>query len=651
MRARVRSPGLTFSCWTAIAFALTLAACNHEQTALVTTSPSAASPSAVSPAARPPAAARAVAAAARPAAAVEQPPKAAPAAPPTPAPAAKADPPKAVEAPRAVSIVPDSQPVKAERHMIVAAHPLAAEAGREMLRAGGAAVDAAIAAQMVLTLVEPQSSGIGGGGFLLHFNAKTGDIAAYDGRETAPAGAHPYMFLDGRGNEKAFLDAALGGQSVGVPGLLGMLEMAHREHGRLPWKDLFEPAIRLAEKGFPVSPRLGAAIAGNEQLTAFPETAAYFLADDGKPKAAGTTLVNRPLAETLRLVAAGGAQAFYRGAIAEAVAKTVREAKRNPAGMQAGDLAGYRAKRREPLCAPYRDYLVCGMGPPSSGGIATLQILGVLQTFDLSALKPGSAEAAHLVAEASRLAFADRNAYVADADFVPVPVAALLSPEYLAGRAAAIARDRALPRVQPGDVAVKTGFAPSDDGPAAAASTSHLSVIDADGNAVAMTASVEAEFGSRLMVRGFILNNQLTDFAFTPNRNGAPVANRAAPGKRPRSSMSPTLVFDNRGRVVLAIGSPGGSQIIGYVVQALVAVLDWKLNVQQAVELPHVLSRGGPVLIESGTALERLKPALEKLGHAVEARKMTSGLNGIRVADGALTGGADPRREGVALGD
>lgn len=613
-----------------LSLVLALGACQHEQGSLQTTSP-VASPAPPVGDSRPAAQTRAAS--------------------PAPSVVAMAAPVPAVDAPAFVPVVSERQPVRADRHMIVAGHPLAAEAGREILRAGGAALDAAIAAQMVLTLVEPQSSGIGGGGFLLHFNARTGDIGAYDGRETAPASAHPYMFLDGRGGEKAFIDAAVGGQSVGVPGLLRMLELAHKEHGRLPWKALFEAAIGLAEKGFPISPRLHAAVAGDEQLKTFPQTAAHFLTPDGKPKAAGTTLANPPLARVLRAVADGGADAFYRGAIAQDIAKTVREATRNPAGMKASDLAAYRAKKREPVCLPYRDYLACGMGPPSSGGIATLQILGLLQRFDLSALKPGSAEAAHLIAEASRLAFADRNAYVADPDFVPAPVAALLAPDYLATRSKTIARDRVLPKAEPGELSVKTGFAPSPEANIAGVSTSHISVIDADGNAAALTSSVEAEFGSRLMVRGFILNNQLTDFEFTPNRNGAPVANRAGPGKRPRSSMSPTLVFDDRGRVVMALGSPGGAHIIGYVAETLVAVLDWKLNVRQAVELPHAVSRGGPLLLESGTPLERLKPALEKLGHKVETRRLSSGLNAVLVVDGKLTGGADPRREGVALGD
>ncbi|MFQ5764786.1 MAG: gamma-glutamyltransferase, partial [Rhodospirillales bacterium] len=463
-------------------------------------------------------------------------------------------------------------PVAAKRHMIVAGHRLAAEAGRDILRAGGSAVDAAIAAEMVLTLVEPQSSGIGGGGFLLHYAAVTGALDAYDGRETAPKSANAYMFLDGTGKPRPRREAGIGGLGVGVPGLLRMLEMAHKDHGRLPWRRLFEPAIELASKGFPVSERLARQIKKARGLAESPVAGTYFFDNDGTPKAAGTVLVNRDLADTLRRVAEAGAGVFYTGEIAEAVVKAVGHPPRNPGGMTVGDLEAYQAKKRQPVCLPYRMWLVCGVGPPSSGGITTLQILGILQSFDLAALGPDSPTAVHLIGEAGRLAFADRNVYIADPDFVPVPQAGLLDPAYLKLRAAEIDPEKALGKRQPGMPGVGARRrAPGGDG--SGDSTAHMSVVDGDGNVVSLTASNAWTFGSRLMARGFILNNQLTDFSFRPNKGGAPVVNRAMPGKRPRSSMAPVLVLDGQARPVMAIGSPGGTRIIGYVTKALVAAL------------------------------------------------------------------------------
>ncbi len=543
------------------------------------------------------------------------------------------------------------EPVRAKRHMIAAANPLAARAGRDILRAGGSAVDAAIAAQMVLNLVEPQSSGIGGGGFLMHFSADSGDIAAYDGRETAPAAANSYMFLDGRGKPRAFFDAAVGGLSVGVPGLLRMLELAHREHGRLPWGRLFEPAIGLAEKGFPVSRRLRAMIARDRHLKTFAAATATFYDADGKPPSVGTRLVNKALAGTLRAVAEGGADAFYEGPIARDIAWTVNNARRNPAKMTVADIAAYEAKKRQPVCLPYRRWLVCGMAPPSSGGITTLQILGILETFDLASMAPASLQAVHLIAEASRVAFADRNTYIADSDFIPVPTAGLLDPAYLSLRARAISPSASMGKAEPGMPGVGAGRPPAPGGAQAGASTTHLSVIDADGNTAALTSSIESAFGARLMVRGFLLNNQLTDFAFRPHLDAVPVANRAEPGKRPRSSMAPTLVFDAAGRMVMALGSPGGSRIIGYVAKTIVAALDWNLNIQEAIDLPHFVNRNGRTELEAQTALADLQKPLEALGHTVRLRPMTSGLHAIMVTAEGLAGGADRRREGVALGD
>lgn len=571
----------------------------------------------------------------------------------------RAQPEAAAEVGKPSAVKPTALAATTQKHMIAAANPLAAKAGLEILRAGGSAVDAAIAAQMVLNLVEPQSSGIGGGGFMLHFAAKGGAIEAYDGRETAPATAHARMFLAKDGKPRKFYDAVVGGLAVGVPGLVAMLETAHREHGRLPWAQLFQPAIELAEKGFAISPRLHGLIARDKHLKTFAPAADYFYDAQGEARPVGSILVNRPLARTFRILARQGALGFYRGPIARDVAEAVRSARVNPGGMTEGDLKGYVAKKRAPVCLPYRQYLVCGMGPPSSGGITTLQILGILQAFNLGALKPDmkpdgqpitSPVAVHLIAEASRLAFADRNTYLADEDFVPPPPG-MLDPEYLALRASRISVGATMGKTSPGVPGSGSYLRPpvgdGDKGP----STSHLSIVDGDGNAVSMTTSIENAFGSRMMVRGFLLNNQLTDFSFRPEKNGAPVANRAEPGKRPRSSMAPTLVFDGSGRLTMAVGSPGGSSIIGYVAKTLIAVLDWNMGMSQAVALPHFVNRNGPTDLEKRTAATELQPALKALGHKVRVRPMTSGLHGILVREGTLEGGADPRREGVAIGD
>jgi gamma-glutamyltranspeptidase/glutathione hydrolase len=533
--------------------------------------------------------------------------------------------------------------------MIAAANPHAARAGQDILAAGGSAIDAAIAAQMVLGLVEPQSSGIGGGGFLLHYNAVTRAIESFDGRETAPAAATGDLFRKADGALMSWPEAATGGLSVGVPGLLRMLELAHRKHGRLPWARLFEPAIKLAEAGFTVSPRLAESIAGNGDLADFPAARAYFFAD-GAPLSAGVLLRNPEYAATLRTVAAGGADAFYHGEIAADIAAAVGAAARNPGALTAADLADYEARQRPPVCAAYRQYAVCGMGPPSSGGLTVLQILGLIERFDIAGPGANSLAATHLIAEASRLAFADRDLFMADSDFVPVPVAGLLDRAYLAERAALIHLDKSMGKAPagapPGSNRRAYAMQARDHG----ASTSHLSVVDAAGNAVSFTTSIERAFGSRLMVRGFLLNNQLTDFSFAAERNGEPVANRVEAGKRPRSSMAPTLVFGPDDELLLAIGSPGGSRIIGYVALALVGALDWQLDPQAAVALGHLINRNGTTELEAGSALEALAPELEALGHEVKIRPLNSGLHAIRVTADGLAGGADPRREGVALG-
>jgi len=534
--------------------------------------------------------------------------------------------------------------------MVVAAHPLASRAGYDAIRRGGSAIDAAIAAQLVLNLVEPQSSGIGGGGFLLHYAARGAKLEAYDGREAAPAAARPDRFLAPTGGPLDWPEAVASGKSVGVPGLLRLLELAHRRHGRRPWAELFEPAIRLAEQGFPVSPRLHALVAADRFLRLDENARRYFYLPGGTAKPIGTLLKNPEFAAVLKRVASGGADAFYRGEIARDVAAAVRKHKRAPGDLDEADLSVYGAKEREPLCGAYRRWKVCGMPPPSSGGFAVLQILKILERFDLRALKADSVEAVHLFSEAGRLAYADRNLYIADPDFVVAPLAALLDSRYLDSRAKLIDPRRSMGRAQAGDpagVAMSYGLAEPLELPA----TTHISVVDADGNAAAMTTSIEAAFGNRQMVRGFLLNNQLTDFSWVPEEGGRPVANRVEGRKRPRSSMAPTMVFDEKGRLHMVIGSPGGHSIINYVAQTLVGVLGWNMDIQKAIDSPRAGSRNGPTDLEQGTRLERLAPALERMGHAVRIRPETSGLHGIVRTPEGWSGGADPRREGVAVGD
>ncbi|MDX1711777.1 MAG: gamma-glutamyltransferase [Rhodovibrionaceae bacterium] len=538
-------------------------------------------------------------------------------------------------------------PARAQRHMVAAANPHAARAGREILRAGGSAIDAAVAMQMVLNLVEPQSSGIGGGGFLLHFDAAKGATVAYDGRETAPAAARPGMFLKADGTPMDFFDAVVGGLAVGTPGVVAMLAAAHEDHGRLAWKRLFQPAIALAENGFAISPRLHALVSADRYLTRYEPARSYFYTESGAAKPVGTVLRNPDLADTLRRIAEGGPAAFYEGDIARDIVAAVREVPDNPGRLSLADLKSYEAKRRAPVCGHYRVYRVCGMPPPTSGGVTVLQILGILSNFEMAKLEPVSADSAHLLAEAGRLAFADRNRFLADPDYVEMPVARLTSPDYLGDRSRQIRMDRSMGGAEPGLSFDHLDMPEQPDPP----STTHLVAVDGDGNVVSFTSSVENAFGSRVMVRGFLLNNQLTDFSFRPEIDGRPVANRAAPGKRPRSSMSPMIVFDESDAFELAVGSPGGSRIIGYVAQALVAMLDWGLDPQAAAAMPHALSRNGPTELEAGTGFEELAPALKERGHDLRIDSMVSGVHAIRrVADGYL-GGADPRREGVALGD
>jgi len=545
-----------------------------------------------------------------------------------------------------------AEPAPPSTAMVAAADPRAVAAGLAILKAGGDAMDAAVAVQMVLGVVEPQSSGLGGGAVLLYYDAASGRVTSWDGRETAPGAARPDLFLDQDGNPLPFRVAVAGGRSVGVPGTARMLEAAHRAHGKLPWADLTAPAIRLAEEGFSVSPRLAGDIATNaDKLRRQPAARAYFLAPDNTPLAAGTTLRNLPLAETLRALAAGGADALNRGAIAAEIAATVR-ADPNPGGMTSDDLAAYAPKQRPPVCGPYRGHTVCGMGPPSSGGVAVLQILGVLAHFDLPHMAPDGADAAQAIVEAERLAYADRARYLADSDFVSVPVAGLIAPDYLTIRAQAIDIDHAMGQPRAGNPLWPVALPALAPQPAQAErGTSNVAIVDAAGNAVALTTTVETEFGSGLMVRGFVLNNELTDFSFRPEIDGRLVANRVQPGKRPRSAMAPTLVFDHRGKLELVVGSAGGARIIGYVTQALVEMLDWGRTPTEALVAPHVLSVGEAAELEANTPAVQLAPALTARGQRVTIRPLLSGSAAIAVTPSGLAGAADPRREGAALGE
>ena len=563
----------------------------------------------------------------------------------------------------------DLQARHASRHMAAAANPLAAEAGREMLRRGGSAIDAAIAMQAVLTLVEPQSSGIGGGALIMLWDGK--NVRTYDGRETAPAGVTERLFLQADGTPMPFTRAQIGGRSVGTPGVLRALELAHKKHGRLPWAQLFEPAIKLAEQGFAISPRLHQLIASDSSLRSSPDMVAYFLNADGSPKAIGTRLKNPALAAVLQRIANEGPDALYRGVVAQEIVRKV-QGHANPGSLSLNDLKGYTAKERAPLCTDYQRWQVCGMPPPSSGGIAVAQILGTLQALEardkhyaLAPLKPlktnapagiePDPQAVHLISEAERLAYADRAQYVADTDFVPVPVKGLVDPRYLASRAALIG-ERSMGTAEPGTPpGIQVAYAP--DRSPLRISTSQVVAVDDEGGAVSMTTTIESAFGSHLMVQGFLLNNEMTDFSFIPEENGQKVANRVEPGKRPRSSMAPTLIFDRQsGEFLATIGSPGGSQIIEYVAKSTIGLLDWNLDAQQAINLPNFGSRNGPTELERGQFSPALIQALKAKGHEVNEIDMTSGTQAIvraRDAQGnvSLTGGADPRREGEALGD
>lgn len=538
---------------------------------------------------------------------------------------------------------------KASRFMVVAANPYASQVGYDVLKTGGNAIDAMVAIQVMLGLVEPQSSGLGGGAFALYYDAKAQRLHTFDGRETAPLKATPELFLDDQGEPLGFYDAVVGGKSVGTPGTPKLLGELHRQFGSKAISGLLEPAILLAKKGFVVSPRLAGAIAEEgDRLKTDEDAARYFFNEDGSALISGQTLKNEAYANTLKLLADKGFDAFYEGEIAQSIVKKVSSSV-NAGGLTEQDFSNYRIIEREPVCFSYRNADICGMGPPSSGALTLGQIFGIVEHIDLPTLGVDSVQAWHWIGEASRLAFADRGLYMADSDYVDLPEG-LLDKNYLAERAALIKPDRALTEVNAGSPPSLPQVSYALDESIELPSTSHFVIVDSEGNVVSMTTTIENGFGSRLMTEGFLLNNELTDFSFRPEKDGKPIANRIEPGKRPRSSMAPTLVFKG-GEPYLALGSPGGSRIIGYVAKTLIAHLDWGVDIQQAINIPHAVKRFGTYDLAEDSLLDGLADELSAMGHQVKRRDLNSGLHAIRITEQGLEGAADPRREGQALGD
>lgn len=538
--------------------------------------------------------------------------------------------------------------VQGDKYMVAAANPYASKAGQQILAQGGSAVDAAIATQLVLTLVEPQSSGIGGGTFIMYYNKANNKLTSFDGRETAPANADETLFLDKHGKAVKWIEAVVGGRSVGVPGILHAFASAHKQYGTLPWEALFKPAIELAEQGFVVSPRLHGLLARqlNPGVLSMPIINEYFY-PNGKLIEVGSVKKNQPLADLYKDIAKQGIDAFYKGENAKQMVNAVQHSKIAPGKLSVQDLADYKSKERDAVCIQYRAYNVCSMAPPSSGGVAVLQMLGLLEHKDMSALKPNGEKAIHYFSQASRIAFADRDMYMGDPDFTQVPTQELLNKDYMASRAKLITETDQ--KAVAGNPVGYLSYAMDDS--YELPSTSHVSIVDSKGNAVSMTSSIEMAFGSTVMVNGFILNNQLTDFSLSPRKNGKLVANRVEAGKRPRSSMSPVMVFNKDGSLRLIVGSPGGSRIIDYVAQVVVGVIDWNLSAQDAINLPRTTNRNDYTSLEKGTAIEAIAPALTKRGHNVRIIDLNSGLHAVEVKNNTLYGGADPRREGVALSD
>ena len=550
--------------------------------------------------------------------------------------------------PEAATGYVEKQAFEAKDYMVVAANPYASWAGKNILDKGGSAIDAAVAVQSMLSLVEPQSSGIGGGAFILYWDNKNKVLHTFDGRETAPKAVNSHWFIQGN-KPMRWIDAVVGGKSVGVPGAVKALEMAQKEFGKLPWNTLFDDTIKTAEDGFKVSPRLAKLVALDYHpgLKTFPASSTYFF-PAGLPLKEGTVKKNKKLAKTLKGIAEKGSDYLLKGEVAEKIVKAVNSAEINPGQMTLEDLASYEPVKREPVCGLYHEKRICGMAPPSSGGVNVYQILKMLEGFDLSQYAPDSVEFANLYTQASALSYADREKFIADSDFTNLPFAAMINTAYLERRAESISVDKEWRRKRAGNPYADANVAlgTSMELP----NTSHVSIVDKEGNAVSMTTSIEFMFGSGIMVEGFLLNNQLTDFSFSPTKNRFPVPNRAEPGKRPRSAMSPTMVFDKEGNLEVVVGSPGGSRIVSYVAQTLIGVLDFGLDIQQAINLPKITNRNDYTALEKGTPIAELEAPLKALGHNVKVVDLNSGLHGIQFKSGKLIGGADPRREGIAVG-
>ena len=550
--------------------------------------------------------------------------------------------------PEAATGYVEKQAFEAKDYMVVAANPYASWAGKNILEKGGSAIDAAVAVQSMLSLVEPQSSGIGGGAFILYWDNKNKVLHTFDGRETAPKAVNSHWFIEGN-KPMRWIDAVVGGKSVGVPGAVKALEMAQKEFGKLPWNTLFDDTIKTAEDGFKVSPRLAKLVALDYHpgLKTFPASSTYFF-PAGLPLKEGTVKKNKKLAKTLKGIAEKGSDYLLKGEVAEKIVKAVNSAEINPGQMTLEDLASYEPVKREPVCGLYHEKRICGMAPPSSGGVNVYQILKMLEGFDLSQYAPDSVEFANLYTQASALSYADREKFIADSDFTNLPFAAMINTAYLERRAESISVDKEWRRKRAGNPYADANVAlgTSMELP----NTSHVSIVDKEGNAVSMTTSIEFMFGSGIMVEGFLLNNQLTDFSFSPTKNRFPVPNRVEPGKRPRSAMSPTMVFDKEGNLKVVVGSPGGSRIVSYVAQTLIGVLDFGLDIQQAINLPKITNRNDYTALEKGTPIAELEAPLKALGHNVKVVDLNSGLHGIQFKSGKLIGGADPRREGIAVG-
>ena len=537
--------------------------------------------------------------------------------------------------------------VVASNWMVVTANPYASDAGANILSRGGTAADAMVAVQTVLGLVEPQSSGMGGGGFLVWYDATSGELTTLDGRETAPFAATERLFQDDTGEPIKFWDAVIGGRSVGVPGMPALIEVAHSKWGKLPWKDLFKRAASLADRGFVVSHRLSGLLATEQQRMSSSIDALSYFFPKGKSLSQGTLLINREYGNLMRRLAEHGSDIFYSGPTASSIVATIRVGNENPGLITLADLANYTIKERPAICTKFRSYEVCGMGPPSSGAIGVGQILGMINAYPVGKMR--DPQTLRLIGDATRLAFADRGRYLADADFVYVPSTELVDEQYLRSRASLLNKNIAIPTVAAGEPIASLSQRRAPNSSIEQQSTTHVSIVDTYGNVLSLTSSIENAFGSRLMTNGFLLNNQLTDFSFKSSSNGVPVANRVEGGKRPRSSMAPTIVLQD-GKPVLVIGSPGGSRIISYVANTIVAILDWGLDVQKAVSQPHAVNRFGTYEIEKATRLIEIKNSLKELGYDVTERSLNSGLNVIMIQNGSLFGGSDPRREGIAIG-